>query len=77
MKRLSKEKRAEELLAKIEAHGGTVRIEQMERREEFRIGNLSRLPQDVFTAALEADGDVTNGLYRLICARKPALRATV
>lgn len=77
MKQQSKEKRAEELLAKIEAHGGTVRIEQMGRREELRIGNLSRLPQDVFTAALEADGDLTSGLYRLISARKPALRATL
>lgn len=77
MKRLSIQQRAEELLAKIEAHGGTVRIERTGAKEELRVGNLSKLPADVFASAMEASADVTNGLYRLISARKPALRATV
>ncbi len=73
----SKEKRAEELLAKIEAHGGTVRIERTGAKEELRVGNLSKLPAEVFAAAMEADSEITNGLYKLVSARKPVLRATV
>ncbi len=76
-KKLSKEERAELLLASVEAHGGTFRIEQTPVSVELRVGNLSKLPEDVFSAVMNADIDATGSLLSLISGRKQTRHATV
>lgn len=77
MKKPGKQQRAEELLATIEGHGGTVWIERAPTGNELHVGNLSKLPEAVFADLWEADIDTTNALQRLVSARKRAFNSTV
>lgn len=72
-----KQQRAEDLLAGIEANGGTVWIERAPTGNELHVGNLSKLPESVFADLMDADIDTTNALQRLVSARKLELSATV
>jgi hypothetical protein len=64
--------KAEGLLAAIDRVGATINIEQTPISVELRVGNLTRLPAEVWNALMTSDAQMTADLWRLVSVREKA-----